>query len=185
MDSFELNKIAGALLASVLLVLGVMNLADILYHTEPANPEAYVVAGVAAEGEGEAAGGGAAEPAQEVSLPTLLANADVAAGEKAFRACAACHNNEAGAGAKQGPNLYGVVGRPVASVDGFNYSPAMKAHGGNWTFEELFHFIEKPNKYIEGTIMSFAGISKPDRRADLIAYLNTLGSNVPLPAEGN
>jgi cytochrome c len=180
MDSFELNKIAAAVLFSLLLVLGVKNAAEIIYETHEANPKSFVVEGVAAEGEtAEAAPAEAAVP-----LPVLLAKADVAAGEKQSKKCAACHNLQEGAGAKIGPDLYGVVGRKVASAPGFAYSAAMKGHAAKapvWTFDELFHFIENPRGYIDGTAMSFAGIKKPEQRADLLAYLNTLGSNQPLP----
>ena len=178
MDSFELNKIAAAVLFSLLLVLGVKNAADVIYSTPEANPQSFVVEGVVAEGETEVA-----EAAAPVTpLPVLLAKADVAAGEKQAKKCAACHNFEEGAGAKIGPDLYHIVGRKVGGVDGFAYSPAMKSHDGTWSFEELNHFIENPRGYIDGTAMSFAGIKKPEQRADLIAYLNTLGSNLPLPA---
>lgn len=177
MDSFELNKIAGAVLFSLLLVLGVKNAAEIIYETHEANPKSYVVEGVVAEGAvAEAA---PAEP--DVPLPVLLAKADAAAGEKQSKKCAACHNLQEGAGAKIGPDLYGVVGRKVASAAGFAYSDAMKKHGGDWTFEQLFRFIENPRSDIPGTAMSFAGIKSPQQRADLLVYLNTLGSNVALP----
>ncbi|MFZ3032982.1 MAG: cytochrome c family protein [Parvibaculum sp.] len=180
MDSFELNKIAAAVLFSLLLVLGVKNAAEIIYDTPAANPKAFVVEGVVAEGETAQA----EAPAPEVPLPVLLAQADVAKGEKESKKCQACHNLQEGAGAKIGPDLYGIVGRKVASMPGFSYSAAMKAHGAKaptWTFDELFHFIDNPRGYIDGTAMSFAGIKKPQQRADLVAYLNTLGSNLPLP----
>jgi cytochrome c len=177
MDSFELNKIAGAVLFSLLLVLGVKNAADIIYATHEANPKSFVVEGVVAEGAtAEAA---PAEP--DVPLPVLLAKADPAVGEKQSKKCAACHNLQEGAGAKIGPDLYGVVGRKVASAPGFAYSDAMKKKGGTWTFDELFHFINDPRGYVSGTAMSFAGIKNPQQRADLLVFLNTLGSNQPLP----
>jgi cytochrome c len=177
MDSFELNKIAAGILFSLLLVLGVKNAAEILYETHPANPQSFVVEGVVAEGESEAA----APVEAEVPLPVLLAKADVAAGEKQAKKCQSCHNLEEGAGTKTGPDLYGIVGRKVASVTGFNYSAAMKEKGGTWTFDELFHFVNDPKGYVKGTAMGFAGLKKPEQRADLLVYLNTLGSNQPLP----
>ena len=178
MDSFEFNKFAGAVLGSVLFILAVSILTDALYETEEANPQAYAVAAVEEGGE---AGGGAAEAAKEVPLATLLAQSDVERGAKAAKKCAACHNFEEGAGAKIGPDLYHVVGREVASAAGFSYSQAMKDHGGTWTFEELNHFITDPRGYISGTAMSFAGIKKPQERADVIAYLNSLGTNMAFP----
>ena len=181
MDSFELNKIAAAVLFSLLLVLGVKNAAEIIYETHEANPQSFVVEGVAEEG---ATAEAAAPAAPDVPLPVLLAKADVAQGEKEAKKCQACHNLQEGAGAKIGPDLYHIVGRKVASIPGFGYSASMKAHATKaptWTFDELFHFIENPRGYIDGTAMSFAGIKKPQQRADLIAYLNTLGSNLPMP----
>jgi cytochrome c len=200
MNTFEFNKIAGAVLVSLLVLLGVKSLADYLYTTPAANPKAFPVEIAAAPESGEApaeakpaqaeaapaeaAPAEAAAPAPaagEASLPALLAQADVAAGQKTAKKCQACHNLEEGAGAKIGPDLYGIVGRAVASAEGFKYSEAMKKKGGHWTFEELSHFIESPGKYIPGTAMTFAGVKKPKERADLIAFLNTLGSNLPLP----
>ncbi|HEX7777287.1 MAG TPA: cytochrome c family protein [Parvibaculum sp.] len=178
MDSFELNKVAGAVLFSLLVILGVKNLAAELYKIEPANPKSFVVEGVVPEG-GEAAAPAAAAP--EVPLPVLLAKADKAEGEKQSKKCGACHNLAEGAGAKIGPDLYGVVGRMRATASGFSYSEGMKKMGGKWTFDELFKFIENPRGYISGTAMTFAGIKDPQQRADLIVYLNTLGSNLPLP----
>lgn len=177
MDSFEFNKFAGAVLASVLFILGVSVLADTLYETHEANPQAYAVAALE-EGEG----GGETAAVEEVPLATLLANADVARGEKASKKCTACHTFEEGGPARIGPNLYHVVGGPHAHMPGFAYSAAMQAKSGEtWSFEELDHFITDPRGYLPGTAMSFAGIKKPQERADLLVYLNSLGSNVPLP----
>ena len=98
-----------------------------------------------------------------------VAAADVAKGETVFKKCAACHKLDGSNGV--GPHLDGVVGRPVASVEGFTYSDGMKAHGGDWTPEELFHFLANPKKDVPGTKMTFAGLPKPEDRANVIAYL--------------
>ncbi len=178
MDSFEFNKFAGAVLGSVLFILAVSMLADALYETEEANPQAYAVAALEEGGEG----GGAAEEAKEVPLATLLAQADVARGEKASKKCTACHTFEEGGPARIGPNLYAIVGAKHAHMAGFAYSAAMQEKSSEiWNFEELDHFIADPRGYIPGTAMSFAGIKKPQERADLLVYLNSLGSNQPLP----
>lgn len=180
MNSFELNKIAGAVLFALLVAIGLSNMADILYHTPKANPKAFEIQ------VAEAAGGAtAAAPAQDPDVATLLATADIAAGEKVSKKCGACHNLVEGAGAKVGPDLYAIVGRQVAGVAGFAYSAGMKkfaseAEGGKWTFKELYEFVKAPKAYVPGTAMGFGGISDPKQRADLIAFLNS-NSHSPLP----
>lgn len=177
MDSFELNKVAGAVLGVLTFTLGLNVFADILFSSHGPEKAGYEIA-VQEEMTGEAQ----AAPA-EVPLAQLLAAASPEKGEAQAKKCAACHNFVEGAGAKVGPDLYGIVGRPVASAEGFAYSAAMKAHGGNWTFQDLSDFIKNPKADIPGTAMGFAGIAKDTDRADLIAYLNTLShSPLPLPS---
>ncbi len=181
MNSFELNKIAGALLASVLVIIGVRELSSVFYATEAANPASYPVE--VAEEDTETDGGEAAEEEAGPSLAVLLASADASKGEKVAKKCAACHTFDEGGANKVGPNLYGILGRAVASGNGFNYSQAMSDMGGTWTFENLAHFLEKPSAAVPGTAMSFAGLRKPTDQANILAYLNEQGSNLALPTE--
>ncbi len=178
MDSFELNKILGAVLGTCLALLSLNIGASALFA--PHNPEkpGYAIA-VKEEPKGGAAA--AAAPADE-PLPKRLAAADASKGEASAKKCAACHTFAKGEPNRVGPNLYGVVGRPKASAPGFNYSAAMKAKGGNWSPEELDAFLVNPRADIPGTNMSFAGIPRGSERADLITYLNSHSdSPVQLP----
>ena len=173
MNSFEFNKIAGGLLSALLLTMALGIVTDIVFYRAPPQKPGYALPSAAPAGP-------AAAPAAAVPLPTLLAKADPKKGETYAKACQTCHNLEKGAGPKVGPPLYGVVGRKVASFPGFDYSDAMKKKGGDWTFDQIFAFIESPSSYVPGTKMGFAGEPDPQRRADIIAYLRTL-SDKPLP----
>jgi cytochrome c len=117
------------------------------------------------------------------SFMQLLATADPAAGERVFAKCQACHSIEQGGSDGIGPNLYGVVGKPVGKhAAGFAYTAALSGHGGDWNFENLDHWLQSPSGFASGTAMSFAGLPKVEDRANLVAYLNTMGSNLPTPA---
>jgi cytochrome c len=172
--SDRFNTIAGWALFGGIIALGGGIVSSKLFHTERPEPMGYAIAGVEAEGEGGASG---------PSLNTLLASADVAAGEKVFAKCVACHTINQGGANGIGPNLYATVGEAIATgKGGFAFSDALKKVGGTWTFEALDHWLTSPREFANGTKMSFAGLSKPEDRANLIAYLNTQGSNLPLPA---
>jgi cytochrome c len=179
MDSFELNKILGAILATCLGVLSINIAAGAIFApVKPAKP-GYDIA------VPEQKPGGETKPAdQEPQQPIeqLLAKADVGRGETSAKKCAACHTFTKGGKTLVGPNLWAVVGRPKASEAGVNYSPALKAKGGNWTIDELNQFIFNPKALVPGTNMTFAGVVRGSERADLIAYLNSLSDNpAPLP----
>jgi cytochrome c len=177
MESFEINKILGALLGTCLVLVS-MHIASgaIFTPAAPAKP-GYEIAV-----KEEAPAGGAPAAAAEEPIENLLATASVDHGAQVAKQCGACHNFQEGQGAKVGPDLYGVVGRPIASVAGFNYSAALKAKTGAWTFDALNTWLTKPSAYAPGTAMTFAGITSEKQRADVIDYLDSLSANpVPLP----
>ena len=177
------NTAAGALLATVFVLLSVSIASEGIFHSEVPEKPGYVIA--AAEPGAEA--GAAETAAAETPIATLLVKADATAGEAVFKKCAACHDGSKGGPNKVGPNLWGIVSRPMASHEGFAYSAALKnfSKGATvpWDYEALNHFLHAPKKYIEGTAMGFAGLKKDEERANLIAYLRTLSDTpVALPA---
>jgi cytochrome c len=177
MDSFELNKILGALLGTCLCLLALNIAAGALFApVKPAKP-GYEIA------VPEQKPGGETKPAEpEQPIEQLLASADPKRGENSAKKCAACHTFNKGGRSLVGPNLWGVVGRSKASEAGFNYSAALKAKGGNWSVDELNKFIANPRGDIPGTAMTFPGVPRATERADVIVYLNTLSDNpAPLP----
>jgi len=181
MDSFEWNKIIGAVLGTVIFIFVVRLVAETVYEPEkPAKP-GYVVEGVV---ETPAAGAASAPVAEVVpDFGTVLPAADVADGKTISSKCEQCHDINKGGPNKIGPELWNVVGRPRATEPGFSYSSAMKAKGGTWTYEELFKFLHAPGSYIPGTKMSFAGLRSEKDRIDLIAFLRTQeDSPAPIPA---
>ena len=181
MDSFEWNKIIGAVLGTAIFIFVVRLVAEKVYEPEKPEKPGYVVEGVVET----PAGGGAAAPVEE-AMPdwgTVLASADVAAGKTTSVKCEQCHDLTKGGPNKIGPNLFGVVDRPRASHPGFSYSSAMKGKPGNWTYDELFKFIKAPGVDIPGTKMSFAGLRSEKDRINLIAYLRSnADAAAPIPA---
>lgn len=180
MDSFEWNKIIGAVLGTAIFIFVVRLVAEHIYEAEKPEKPGYVVEGVV-----EASVGGGAAPTEE-AMPdwgTVLPAADVAAGKTASVKCEQCHDLTKGGPNKIGPNLFGVVDRPRASHEGFAYSSAMKAKPGNWTYDELSKFIKAPGVDIPGTKMSFAGLRSEKDRINLIAYLRSnADAPAPIPA---
>ena len=177
-SSLETNKILAAVLTAGIIASGAGVVSRIIYHPSMPEENAYVIA-VSEEGarEGEAAPQEAATP-----LPVLLAAASPEAGQSEAKKCTACHNFEEGAGAKIGPDLYGVVGRPIASAEGFSYSDALQEKQGDWTYDNLNAFLTNPKEWAPGTKMAFAGLKKPEDRADVLVYLRSLAASpVPLP----
>ncbi len=226
MDSFEWTKIAGAVLAALLLIFGFKTIIEMRQHNaaeapgytlpggeapaaktaeakpadaakskDAAAPPAVAGKEAPAAKDAQAGEEPAAAPAKDAAAPApaavaaaggdgsaLLAKANAENGAGIFKKCAACHTYEKGKGKAIGPNLWGVVNRPKASFEGFEYSADMKAKGGNWTFADLTTFVTKPKAYVPGTKMVFNGLSNPEDVADVVAYLATLAdAPVPLP----
>jgi cytochrome c len=180
MDSFEFNKIAGAVLGTLLFVMGLDLLSEAIFWRSPPKLPGYDLPAAEEKPAGEAQA--AVAPAAAEPLPKLLASADPTRGAADTKPCTTCHNFEKGGAAKVGPPLYGVVDRPVGEVTGFSYSEPLKAKGGKWTFEDLNNFIAAPGKAVPGTKMTYAGEKDPAKRADILAYLRTLSdAPVPLP----
>jgi cytochrome c len=181
MDSFEWNKIAGAVLGTAIFIFVVRQVAEVIYEPEvPAKP-GYIVEGVVET----SASGTAAAPVAEV-MPdwgTVLPTADAAAGKTVSVKCEQCHDLSKGGPNKIGPNLYEVVDRPRATHPGFDYSGAMKSKSDPWTYDELFKYLKSPQSYVPGTKMTFAGLPREQDRINLIAYLRSNADTpAPIPA---
>jgi cytochrome c len=180
MDSFEFNKIAGAVLGTLLFVMALSVVSGGLFTpAKPAIP-GYDLPSAAPEGAGAPA------PEPTVPLPELLAKADPDVGKKNAAICSTCHSFGKGEPSKPtGPNLWGIIGRVHAADKDFDYSQANRdlgAKGEKWTYDAIFNFIKNPRAYMSGTKMTFAGMSSPEDRAAVLAYLRTLSDNPePLP----
>ena len=178
MDSFEINKILGAILGTCLVLLVTSFTASAIFAPVMPEKPGFEIAAKEAEGGGhEAAAAAPSEPIEK-----LLQTASVEKGAAAAKKCAACHTFEKNGPNRVGPNLFGIVGDHRGEGRGFNFSAAMKAKSGTWTDDDLNKFIANPKGFIPGTAMGFAGITKDSERADVIAYLHTLADKpVPLP----
>jgi cytochrome c len=181
MDSFEWNKIAGAVLGTLIFVLVIKFGTEAIFEVEkPAKP-GYVVEGVTEEATTTAA----TAPVEE-AIPdwgTVLPTADAAAGQKISARCEQCHDLSKGGPNKIGPNLWGVLGRARGTHPGFSYSGAMAANHDTWSYDNFFKFIKSPAADVPGTKMSFAGLRSAQDRINLIAWLRTQAdSPLPIPA---
>lgn len=173
-SSLEGNKLLAGVLTAGIIAMGAGTFARIVYNPHgPAEP-AFTVA--------PAAPAGATAPEPEKPIGVLMAAADPAAGANTARQCGACHSFDKGGANKVGPNLWDKINHPIGKHEGFSYSSAMAEHGGNWDYDALNHFLANPKAYVPGTKMSYAGIAKPEQRANVIAYLRSLSdSPAPLP----
>lgn len=173
------NTISGWVLFAGIVALGSSIASGLYFHAD--NPEAPEKMGYFIEGVEEEAGGDAG-----YDLGTLLAAADPAAGEKLFAKCSTCHTITPGGANGIGPNIHAAMGKPIAGVaPGFAYSAALKEKGGTWTYENMDAWLKSPKAFAPGTKMSFAGLSKPEDRAAMMAYLKSQGGGPEFPAPQN
>lgn len=179
MDLWEFNKIAAAALLSLLVIIGANTAVPLLYPE--GGPGQVQVVEVQEEVQTAEAEPQAEEQPQIQPLPVLLASADPSNGQTVARQCSACHVFEEGGANRVGPHLWAVPGREVASIGGFAYSNALQEYGGEWSYERLDCFLENPSECVPGTSMAYSGVKDPQDRADLIAYLASLGDTPPFP----
>ena len=176
MDSFEINKIVTAILVVFLVVFGIGKISDIVFHVEKSNTSAYKVEVSTASSNQDSNAG------EIVDIAALLAMGDLDHAKKVWKKCSACHSVKKGGKNKIGPALYSVLGRNVAALDDYKYSKALVAYGKIWTLEEMNGFLKKPQAYIKGTKMAFAGLKKDEERASILLFMNQNSDNpLPLP----
>jgi len=170
------NTIAGWALFSGIVALGLSSVSGHFFGADKVHRPHKM--GYEIEGVVSSEGGAA-----EVPIETLLATADPVKGEAVFKKCGSCHTINQGGANGIGPNLFGIMGKPVGKhAAGFAYSPALSGHGGNWDFANMDAWLKAPKKFADGTKMTFAGLPSAEDRANILVYLNAQGSNLPLPA---
>ena len=180
MDSFELNKIIAAVLLTVLIIIGIGKFTDFLFHIEKPKESAYKIEGLDVASASTSSSIVETKVVKAVDIKTLLAMGDLGHGEKVFKKCSACHMIASDGKNMIGPNLWSVIGRTAGSVSDYKYSKAMVAYGKEWTFEEMNNYLIKPQAYVKGTKMAFAGLRKEKDRASVILFMNSK-SNSPKP----
>jgi len=183
MSFFEATKIVAALLTASFVALGSGFIASLMFEGQEPESRAYQIAAIdetAAPAETVKAESTAPQAAPQVTLASLLGGADPAAGEKIAKKCKGCHTLQKGGANRVGPNLYGVLGREIASFAGFKYSDALQAKSGEtWGYDNINAFLTSPKTWAPGTKMGFAGIKKLEDRAALLAYLRQQNDNPP------
>ena len=181
MDSFELNKIIAAVLLTALIVIGIGKFTDILFHVEKPKESAYKIEGLETA-VASTSSNSETKVVEKVDIAQLLSLGDLAHGEKVFKKCSACHMIASDGKNMIGPNLWSVIGRTAGSVSDYKYSKAMVAYAKQWSFEEMNSYLIKPQAYVKGTKMAFAGLRKERDRASVILFMNSKSSSPkPLP----
>ena len=176
MDSFEINKIVAAVIVIFLVVFGIGKISDVIFHVEKPNTSAYKVEVSTAVSDQDM------NEVEKVDIAALFAMGDISHGKNVWKKCSACHSIKKGGKNKIGPALYSVLGRNIAALDVYKYSKAFVKYGKSWTFEEMNGFLKKPQSYIKGTKMAFAGLKKEKDRASVILFMNQNSDNpLPLP----
>jgi cytochrome c len=178
MSGFELNKIAGSILLASLVAMVAGTIVNVLYKPNLHPKQRGYEVAVSHNSDTESS----VAPEVPLDIPALMKAANADAGEAIIKKCTACHSLDKGGPNKVGPHLWNVIGRAKGVVEGYNYSAAMLAKGGKWDYDDLFHMLHKPSKFLPGTKMSFAGISKPEDVANVIEYLRLKAHDAPPPA---